>query len=85
LCQLNRGVEKQQDKRPTLSDLRDSGEIEQIADMVLFIYREDYYFRNDPNYKKTNVTELIISKNRQGDLGTIYLKFQPENNRFVDV
>jgi replicative DNA helicase len=85
LSQLSRGVESQQDKRPSLKDLRDSGEIEQIADVVAFIYREDYYHKNDTNYEPTGITELIIDKNRQGDLGTVYLKFQSANNRFVDV
>jgi replicative DNA helicase len=85
LSQLSRGVESQQDKRPTLKDLRDSGEIEQIADVVAFIYRADYYHKHDPNYQKTHITELLIDKNRQGDLGTVYLKFQSASNRFVDV
>jgi replicative DNA helicase len=85
LCQLSRGVEGQQDKRPTLKDLRDSGEIEQIADVVAFIYREDYYHKHDQNYQNTDITEILIDKNRQGDLGTILLKFQSANNRFVDV
>lgn len=85
LCQLSRGVESQQDKRPTLKDLRDSGEIEQIADVVAFIYREDYYHKHETNYQNTGITELLIDKNRQGDLGTIHLKFQSASNRFVDV
>jgi replicative DNA helicase len=85
LCQLSRGVESQNDKRPTLKDLRDSGEIEQIADVVMFIYREDYYHKHEQNYQNTHITELLIDKNRQGDLGTILLKFQSANNRFVDV
>jgi replicative DNA helicase len=85
LCQLNRSVEGQQDKRPNMSHLRDSGEIEQIADVIIFIYREDYYSRNDPNYTPTHITELLIDKNRQGDIGMVKLKFEPSSNRFYDI
>jgi replicative DNA helicase len=85
LSQLSRGVESQQDKRPTLKDLRDSGEIEQIADVVAFIYREDYYHKHEQNYQNTHITELLIDKNRQGSLGAVYLKFQSASNRFIDV
>lgn len=84
LCQLNRSVESEKDKRPNLSHLRDSGEIEQIADVVAFLYREDYYHKHDESYQKTGITELLIDKNRQGDLGTVLLKFQSGSNRFVD-
>lgn len=85
LCQLSRAVESQQDKRPNMSHLRDSGEIEQIADVIIFIYREDYYHKNDSEYRNTNITELLIDKNRQGDIGSIELKFEPATNRFYDV
>jgi len=83
LCQLNRGVEAQADKRPNLSHLRDSGEIEQIADVIMFIYRDDYYSRNTDK-PQTGITELLVEKNRQGKIGVMKLKFQEGTNRFVD-
>jgi replicative DNA helicase len=85
LCQLNRGTESQDDKRPKMANLRDSGEIEQIADIIMFIYREDYYHRNEPNYVNTNITELLVEKDRQGEVGIIELKFDPPSNRFYDI
>jgi replicative DNA helicase len=85
LCQLNRATESQDDKRPKMANLRDSGEIEQIADIIMFIYREDYYHRNEPNYVNTNITELLVEKDRQGEVGIIELKFDPPSNRFYDV
>ena len=83
LCQLSRSVESQADKRPNLSHLRDSGEIEQIADVVAFIYREDYYNKNTDK-PKTHITELLFEKNRQGSVGIVKLKFQEGSNRFID-
>ncbi|MBQ3533562.1 MAG: replicative DNA helicase [Clostridia bacterium] len=84
-CQLSRGPEGRQDKRPMLSDLRESGSIEQDADIVLFIYREDYY--NDGSENK-NAAELIVAKNRHGETGKIDLQwmgqftaFLPQDNR----
>ncbi|ABI36858.1 putative DnaB-like helicase [Geobacillus virus E2] len=82
LAQLNRAVEQRADKRPTMADLRESGSIEQIADLIAFLYREDYYNRDsEPN----GMTEIIIAKNRNGDTGTIMMKFIKETNTFYDV
>lgn len=82
LAQLNRELEKRTNKRPVLSDLRDSGAIEQDADMVLFIYREEVYHPN--NIDQRGIAELIIAKQRNGPVGTQYARFQADNTRFVD-
>lgn len=79
LCQLNREVEKREDKRPQLSDLRDSGEIEADADNVVFIYRDDYYFADSD---EKNIAELLIAKQRNGPIGTVKLRFDKEWTRF---
>ena len=76
LAQLNRQVETRADKRPILSDLRDSGGIEQASNVVMFLHREDYY--NDSNNKKLSIMEVIIRKNRDGELGTVNLVFNKE-------
>lgn len=74
LAQLNRGVESRPDKRPKISDLRESGSMEQDADMILFVYRDEYY---NPNSELAGIAEVLIGKNRHGSLDTIKLAFQP--------
>ncbi|RNB72155.1 replicative DNA helicase [Brevibacillus panacihumi] len=82
LSQLSRGVEQRQDKRPMMSDLRESGQIEQEADLVAFLYRDDYY---DKETESKNIVEVIISKQRNGPTGTVELAFLKEYNKFVSL
>lgn len=82
LSQLSRKVEGRQDKRPGLSDLRESGSIEQDADIVAFLYRDDYYNRETEN---KNIVELIIGKQRNGPTGTVELAFMKEFNKFLSL
>ena len=82
LSQLSRANESRTDKRPMLSDLRESGAIEQDADIVLFLYREGYYNRDTEN---PNLAECIIAKNRHGETGTVQLQWQPEFTTFNDM
>lgn len=82
LSQLSRGVESRQDKRPMLSDLRESGALEQDADVVSFLYREDYY---DKETVDKNITEIIIAKHRNGPVGSVKLYFKNEFTLFTDL
>ena len=83
LSQLSRNVEQRQDKRPVLSDLRESGSIEQDADIVAFLYREAYYDKSDDG-PENNKVELILEKNRHGSLGTVQLFFHKEYTKFTN-
>lgn len=87
LAQLNRSVEMRQDKKPVLSDLRESGSMEQDADVVMFIYRPEYYGLKayDDGTSTSGVAEIIIAKQRDGDLGEVKLNFQHTRTRFVDL
>lgn len=82
LSQLNRAVESRDKKIPQLSDLRDSGSIEQDADVVMFLYREDYY---DRETERKGMTDILIRKHRNGPIGECELHFRPEQSRFFDV
>ena len=82
LSQLSRGVEARQIKRPMLSDLRESGSLEQDADIVAFLYREDYY---NPETEKKNITEFIVAKHRNGPVDTVQLFFHKNFTRFQDL
>lgn len=85
LSQLSRNVEQRNDKRPIMSDLRESGSIEQDADIVAFLYRDAYYQDNADDQPENNLTELIIKKNRHGSLGTVKLYFHKEYTKFSSV
>lgn len=85
LSQLSRGVEQRNDKRPIMSDLRESGSIEQDADIVAFLYRYAYYQDKKEGQPENDITELIIRKNRHGNLGTVKLYFHKEYTKFSSV
>ena len=81
LSQLSRGPESRTDKRPMMSDLRESGSIEQDADVVMFLYRDDYYNKDS---EEQNVAECIVAKNRHGEVGTVKLQWLPQYTTFAD-
>ena len=81
LSQLNRAAEGRSDKRPVLSDLRESGSIEQDADSVMMLYRDDYY---NPNTEEKNIAECIVAKNRHGEVGTVKLQWIGQYQTFAD-
>ena len=82
LSQLSRGVESRQDKRPILSDLRESGQIEQDADLIGLLYRDDYYTKESQQKDKM---EIILAKHRNGPTGTVELGFNKQYGQFVNL
>ena len=83
MSQLNRSLESREDKRPRLADLRESGSIEQDADVVMFIYRHEYYHPEDQ--EKKGIAEVIVAKHRAGSTGPVEMTFQPEFTRFANL
>jgi replicative DNA helicase len=83
LSQLNRSLESREDKRPRLGDLRESGAIEQDSDVVMFIYRDEYY--HPENQESRGVAEIVIAKHRQGAVGKVDMTFMPEFTLFGDM
>ena len=82
LSQLSRAVEQRPEHRPMLSDLRESGAIEQDADVVMFLYRDDYYNKDT---ERKNISEVIIAKQRNGPIGTVELVWLPDYTKFANM
>jgi replicative DNA helicase len=82
LAQLSRAVESRTEKKPQLSDLRESGSIEQDSDVVLFIYRDEVY---NPETERKNIADIIVAKHRNGPIGQVSLYFMPSQTRFRDL
>ena len=85
LSQLSRKVEERSDHKPQLSDLRESGSIEQDADIVMFLYREAYYDKDKEKQEETEVIDLSIAKHRNGSIGEIQLAFEKSISRFTNL
>jgi replicative DNA helicase len=85
LSQLNRAVEQRDNKRPKMSDLRDSGSLEQDANSLIFLYREDYYHRDDEDYTPNHEVEIDIAKNRNGESGAFKMRWSGGTQRFDDL
>lgn len=84
-AQLSRGPESRTDKKPMLSDLRDSGAIEQDADTVIFLYRSEYYNNGDTGGQETSIAEVIIAKNRHGSVGTVEMGWNGQYTKFITI
>ena len=85
LSQLNRAAENRDNHRPRMSDLRESGSIEQDADVIMLLHREDYYKKNEEDFQADNTAELIIAKQRNGPTGSVKLMFIENLTRFENV
>ena len=85
LSQLNRQTEGREGHRPRMSDLRESGSIEQDADVVMLLHREDYYHLQEPDFTPDNIAEVIIAKQRNGPTGTVKLMFDNKSTRFENL
>ena len=84
-AQLSRGPESRTDKKPMLSDLRDSGAIEQDADTVIFLYRSEYYKTGEATDQNTSIAEVIIAKNRHGSTGTVNMGWNGQFTKFLTI
>ena len=85
LSQLNRAVDSREDHRPRMSDLRESGSLEQDADLVLFVYREDYYQQEKPGFDPDGIAEILVRKNRRGPVGMVKMVFVHDYVKFSDL